>query len=192
MQQTQQAVLHLSQQQQTQQQQQQQQQPQLPQPPQPPQPPLQALPLSVPLLSSQQLLPPSAPPNVAFVPPISLNPASGVSLDRSFPHVESALRLAIAKHEFRPGHLYKLDAVKEKPKPKTFEISDDGEFTQRDKEASPKDYPSFRALFDPLVVYFEILQYFIASSGNVAAIQQVIIGCSEYLRILYQIYSRYE
>jgi hypothetical protein len=192
MQQTQQAVLHLSQLQQTQQQQQ-LQQPPLPQPLQPPQLPLQAPPPSVLQLSSQQLLPPSAPPNDAFVPPISLNPASGVSLDRSFPHVESALRLAIAKHEFRPGHLYKLDAtVKEKPKPKTFEISDDGEFTQRDREASPKDYPSFRALFDPLVVYFEILQYFITSSGNVAAIQQVILGCSEYLRILYQIYSRYE
>jgi hypothetical protein len=96
------------------------------------------------------------------------------------------------KHEFRPGHLYKLDAtVKEKLKPKTFEISDDVEFTQHDRDASPKDYPSFRALFS-LVVYFEILQYFIASPGNIAAIQQVILGCSEYLCILYQIYSRYE
>ena len=132
-------------------------------------------------------------PGIPFVPPVSLNPASGMSLDRSFPHVEPALRLAIAKHEFRPGHLYKLDAtVKERPKPKTFEISDDGEFTQRDRDASPKDYPSFRTLYDPLVIYFEILEYFIISSGNIPAIQQVVLGCSEYLRLLYQVYSRYE
>ncbi|KAF8524500.1 hypothetical protein JB92DRAFT_2600814, partial [Gautieria morchelliformis] len=85
-----------------------------------------------------------------------------------FPHIESALRLAIVKHEFRPSHLYKLDAtVKEHPKSKAFEISDDGEFLQREREASPKDYPSFRALYDPLVIYFEILQYFIIASGNV-------------------------
>ncbi|KAF8511451.1 hypothetical protein JB92DRAFT_2556593, partial [Gautieria morchelliformis] len=110
-----------------------------------------------------------------------------------FPHVESALWLAIAKHEFRPSHLYKLDAtVKECPKPKAFEISDDGEFLQREREASPKDYPSFHALFDPLVIYFEILQYFIIASGNVPASQQVVLGCSEYLHILYQIYMRYE
>ncbi|KAF8578722.1 hypothetical protein K439DRAFT_1307894, partial [Ramaria rubella] len=115
------------------------------------------------------------------------------SLDRSFPHVDSALRLAIARHEFRPGHLYTLDAtIKEKPKPRSFEITDDGEFTQRDRDASPKDYPSFRSLFDPLVVYFEILQFFIISSGNIPAIQQVVLGCFEYSRLLYQIYSRYE
>jgi hypothetical protein len=185
MQQTQQAVLHMTQQQQIQPQQ---------QPPPPPQPLPTQLPLQpAPQPPSQQLLPPSAPQNSAFVPPISLNPASGMSLDRSFPHVDPALRLAIAKHEFRPGHLYKLDAtVKEKPAAKSFEISDDGAFTQRERDASPKDYPSFRALFDPLVVYFEILQYFIISSGNVAASLQVNLGCSEYLRILYQIYSRYE
>ncbi|KAF8573432.1 hypothetical protein K439DRAFT_1557246 [Ramaria rubella] len=36
-----------------------------------------------------------------------------------------------------------------------------------------KDYPSFHSLFNPLVVYFEILQFFIISSGNIPAIQQV-------------------
>jgi hypothetical protein len=116
-----------------------------------------------------------------------------MSIDRSFPHIESALRLAIARHEFRPAHLYKLDAtVKEKPKGKTFEISDDGDLTQREREGSSKDYPSFRSLYDPLVVYFELLQYFIISSGNLPVIQQVVLGCSEYLRILYQMYTRYE
>ena len=144
-------------------------------------------------LPPQHLPPPSTLQSNAFVPPISLNPASGMSLDRSFPHVDPALRLAIAKHEFRPGHLYKLDAiVKGKPTAKAFEISDDGAFTQRERDASPKDYPSFCTLFDPLVIYFEILQFFIISSGNVAAIHQVNLGCSEYLCILYQIYSHYE
>ena len=65
------------------------------------------------------------------MPPTSLNPASGMSLDHSFPHVEPVLQLAIVKHEFWPGHLYKLDAtIKECPKHRTFEISDDSEFTQ--------------------------------------------------------------
>ncbi|KAF8532080.1 hypothetical protein JB92DRAFT_2607980, partial [Gautieria morchelliformis] len=96
-------------------------------------------------------------------------------------------------HEFRPGHLFKLDTnMKEKPKPKTFAISDEGEFTQQERDASPRDYPSFRALYDPVVTYFELLQFFIISSGNFTAIHQVTHGCSEYLRILYQIYTRYE
>ncbi|KAF8506251.1 hypothetical protein JB92DRAFT_2543755, partial [Gautieria morchelliformis] len=115
------------------------------------------------------------------------------SLNRSFPHVEPALRLAIAKNEFHPSQLYKLDAtVKERPKPKTFEITDSGEFLQQERDASPKDYPSFRALYDPLVTYFEILEYFIISSGNIPAIHQVVLGCSEYLRILYQVYMHYD
>ncbi|KAF8580620.1 hypothetical protein K439DRAFT_1305610, partial [Ramaria rubella] len=112
---------------------------------------------------------------------------AGTSLDHSFPHVNSALRLAIARHKFQPGHLYKLDAtIKEKLKPRSFEITDD------DRDASPKDYPSFHSLFDPLVVYFKILQFFIISSGNIPAIQQVVLGCSEYSHLLYQIYSWYE
>jgi hypothetical protein len=116
-----------------------------------------------------------------------------MSIDRSFPDVESPLQLAIAKHKFRPSHLYKLDAtVKQRPKPKAFKISDDSEFLQCKRDASPKDYPSFRALHDPLIIYFEILQYFIIASGNIPVSQQVVLGCSEYLRILYQIYLRFE
>ncbi|KAF8591390.1 hypothetical protein K439DRAFT_1327663 [Ramaria rubella] len=111
---------------------------------------------------------------------------SGTSLDRSFPHVDSALRLSIARHKFHLGHLFKLDAtVKEKPCPKSFEILDSGELTQRERDASPKDYLSFRSLFDPLTVYFEILQYFIISSANIPAIHQVAFGCSKYICILY-------
>ncbi|KAF8578105.1 hypothetical protein K439DRAFT_1298782, partial [Ramaria rubella] len=37
-----------------------------------------------------------------------------------------------------------------------------------------------------------ILQFFIIASGNVPAIQQVVLGCSEYLRILYYTYTCYE
>ncbi|KAF8574844.1 hypothetical protein K439DRAFT_1371424, partial [Ramaria rubella] len=110
-----------------------------------------------------------------------------------FPQVNAALRLVIARHEFHPGHLLKLDStIKDKPRTKTFEISDSGDFTQHDRDASPKDYPSFRALFDPLSIYLEILKFFIIASGNIPAIQQVVLGCSEYLRILYQIYTCYE
>jgi len=128
-----------------------------------------------------------------FIPPISLNPVSGMSLDHSFPHIKPALQLAISRHDFHPRHLYKLEtSIKEKPRSKTFEISEQGDFTQWESDGSPKDYPSFQSLFDPLMTYFEILQFFIISSGNVPTIQQVVLGCSEYLRILYQIYSKYE
>ncbi|KAF8581629.1 hypothetical protein K439DRAFT_1414172 [Ramaria rubella] len=129
-----------------------------------------------------------------FMPPISLNPASGMSsLNRSFPQINAALRLAIMRHEFCPGHLFKLDStIKDKPKAKTFEISDSGDLTQHDRDTSLKDYPSFCSLFDPLSIYFEILQLFIITSGNISAIQQVVLGCSEYLRILYYLYTCYE
>ncbi|KAF8588818.1 hypothetical protein K439DRAFT_1299348, partial [Ramaria rubella] len=115
------------------------------------------------------------------------------SLDGSFPQVEAVLQLAITRHEFRPGHLYKLDStIKEKLKTKTFEISDNGDFTQHNRDTSPKDYPSFRALFDPLSIYFKILQFFIITSGNIPTIQQTVLGCSEYLCILYHLYMCYE
>ncbi|KAF8580808.1 hypothetical protein K439DRAFT_1318376, partial [Ramaria rubella] len=115
------------------------------------------------------------------------------SINHSFPHIDSALRLSIARHEFRPGHLFKLDAmIKEKPHPKSFKISDSGEFTQHERDASLKDYPSFCSLFNPLTVYFKILQLFVIASANVPAIHQVVFGCSEYTRILYQIYTQYE
>jgi hypothetical protein len=127
-----------------------------------------SIPSSVPQLSQE----------TSFVPPISLNPVSGMSLDRSFPHIESVLRLAIARHKFWLGHLFKLDStMKEKPKPKTFKISDEGKFTQWERDASPKDYPSFCALYDSLVTYFELLQFFIISSGNLPAIHQITLGC---------------
>ncbi|KAF8587742.1 hypothetical protein K439DRAFT_1311555, partial [Ramaria rubella] len=110
-----------------------------------------------------------------------------------FPHIDCVLQLSIARHEFRPRHLFKLDAmIKEKPHPKSFKISNSGEFTQHKRDASPKDYPSFRSIFDPLTVYFKILQFFVIASVNVPAIHQVVFGCSEYTRILYQIYTQYE
>ncbi|KAF8528241.1 hypothetical protein JB92DRAFT_3207746, partial [Gautieria morchelliformis] len=102
-----------------------------------PQPAVSLLPPNVALS-----LPSSAPPSLqgtSFMPPVSLNPALGMSLDRTFSHIESALWLAIARHEFRPGHLYKLDTtMKEKPNPKTFAILDEGEFTQQERDASPR------------------------------------------------------
>ncbi|KAF8583872.1 hypothetical protein K439DRAFT_1347682 [Ramaria rubella] len=115
------------------------------------------------------------------------------SLNQSFPHVDAALRLAIARHEFCPGHLFKLDsAIKDKPQTKMFKLSNSSDFTQHERDTSPKDYPSFRALFNPLSTYFEILKFFIISSGNIPAIQQAVLGCSEYLHILYHLYMHYE
>ena len=137
-------------------------------------PPPQQIPMLLPMVPA---------PGVPFVPLTSLNLASGMSLNCSFPHIEPVLQLAIANMNSGLAiSLYKLDAtVKEHPQPRTFEISNNGEFTQCDCDASPKDHPSFHTLYDPLVVYFEILEYFIISSGNIPAIQQVVLGCSEYL-----------
>ncbi|KAF8576608.1 hypothetical protein K439DRAFT_1622741 [Ramaria rubella] len=144
------------------------------------------------VLHSSAIPTPFAP--ASFIPPISLNPAAGaLSLDRSFPHVNTALSLAITRHELRPGHLFKLNStIKDKPRPKTFKLSESGNFTQHDRDASPKDYPSFRAVFDPLSTYFEILQYFIISARHIPSIQQVVLGSSEYLHILYHLYMCYE
>ncbi|KAF8572924.1 hypothetical protein K439DRAFT_1302567, partial [Ramaria rubella] len=110
-----------------------------------------------------------------------------------FPQINAALRLVITRHEFCPGHLFKLDStIKDKPKAKMFEIFDSSNLTQHNRDASPKDYPSFRSLFDPLSIYFEILQFFIITSGNIPVIQQVVLGCSKYLQILYHLYTCYE
>ena len=93
-----------------------------------------------------------------------------MSIDRVLPHIKSALQLAITKHEFLPGQLFKLDSqIKEKLKVKSFEILEDGGFTQQEWDALPKEYPSFHFLYDPLNVYFDILQFFIISSGNILA-----------------------
>ena len=43
-----------------------------------------------------------------------------------------------------------------------------------------------------LVLYFSILQVHVSSSGNIPAIRQVIIGCNEYLRTLYDLYIEYD
>ena len=75
------------------------------------------------------------------------NPASGMSLDYSFPHVNPVLWLAVAKHAFCPRHLFKLDAmVKQKLTAKSFEISDNSAYNKKEM-LSPKDYhPSTHSL----------------------------------------------
>ncbi|KAF8584892.1 hypothetical protein K439DRAFT_1616380 [Ramaria rubella] len=95
------------------------------------------------VLHSSAIPTPFAP--ASFVPPISLKSAAGaLSLDRSFPHVDAVLQLAIARHELCPGHLVKLDStIKDKPRPKMFELFESSDFTQHDRDASPKDYPFF-------------------------------------------------
>ncbi|KAF8527093.1 hypothetical protein JB92DRAFT_3107891 [Gautieria morchelliformis] len=71
--------------------------PQKPLPSQLSQPPPPPLPTGLPPATT------SLPQGSSFMPPISLNPASGMSIDHSLPDVESALGLAITKHEFHPS-----------------------------------------------------------------------------------------
>lgn len=130
----------------------------------------------------------------AFVPPISQNPAAGMSFDRMFYDVDSALRLAIAKHEFKPEHLWKLDdqPARKQVKSKSFEIDDEGIIVKHEKSATIKDYPNPRSLVDPLIRYFLMLQIYVAHSAGLSSAIQVMYHTNEYLRLLQKLISEYD
>jgi hypothetical protein len=116
-----------------------------------------------------------------------------MSIDRMFHNVEPTLRLAIAKHEVKPEHIWKLDSqAKERAKTRSFEIEDNGVWTTKEKAASSKDYPNRRSLFDPLIRYFSMLQIFVAQSAGVNSAVQVIYATGEYMRQLENIAHKYE
>ncbi|KIJ34921.1 hypothetical protein M422DRAFT_782663 [Sphaerobolus stellatus SS14] len=116
-----------------------------------------------------------------------------MSFDRMFHNVDLALRLAIAKHEFRPEQIWKLDSLaKERSKSKSFELDDDGSWTKKEKAATSKDYPTQRSLFDPLTRYFQMVQLYILYSAGINSAGQVIFALGEYLRQLQNLAAEYE
>ncbi|KIJ35484.1 hypothetical protein M422DRAFT_262265 [Sphaerobolus stellatus SS14] len=145
-------------------------------------------------LPSTHILQPVQPVELAsFIPPISHNPAAGMSFDRMFHNVDLALRLAIAKHEFRPEQIWKLDSLaKERSKSKSFELDDDGSWTKKEKAATSKDYPTQRSLFDPLTCYFQMVQLYILYSAGINSAGQVIFALGEYLRQLQNLAAEYK
>jgi len=74
--------------------------------------------------------------------------------------MKPVLLLAITKHEFNPGQLFKIDPqLKDKPRDSHLQLSDTGVLIKAERDASPKEYPSFQSLHDLLHIYFNILMH---------------------------------
>jgi len=127
-----------------------------------------------------------------MAPPLVAN-TTGRSLASYFPDVRPALLLAIAKHEFDPGQLFKIDPqMKDRPKDSHLQLSEAGILIKAERDASPKEYPSFRSLHDPLHIYFNILMHQLIASGNHSSLIDFAHGSSKYISGLYKLYLEYE
>jgi len=127
-----------------------------------------------------------------MVPPLLVS-APGRSLASYFPDVKPALLLAIVKHEFDPGQLFKIDPqLRDKPGDGRLQLLDAGILIKAERDASPKEYPSFRSLHDPLHIYFNILMHQLIASGNHQALLDFTHGSSKYMSGLYKLYMEYE
>jgi len=125
-------------------------------------------------------------------PPLVANPP-GRSLASYFPDVRPALLLAITKHEFDPGQIFKIDPqMRDKPRDGHLQLSEAGVLIKAERDASPKEYPSFRSLHDPLHIYFNILMHHLIASGNHQALLEFAHGSSKYISGLYKLYIEYE
>ncbi|KAH9846469.1 hypothetical protein C2E23DRAFT_949406 [Lenzites betulinus] len=117
-------------------------------------------------------------------------PATGASLLDLFPSIKASVLLDISRHDFEPSDLYKLDS-KYRDKASRSVLDFNGRtFSLRDP--TTKEYPSFHALFAPLMTYFNILAAFAATSGNSAAVYQVSSGGSLYMTQLEQFTEDYQ
>jgi len=64
----------------------------------------------------------------------------------------------ITKHKLNLGQLFKLyPQLKDRPKDSHLQLSKAVVLIKAERDASPKDYLSFRSLHDPLHIYFNIL-----------------------------------
>ncbi|KAI9001308.1 hypothetical protein BD414DRAFT_405376, partial [Trametes punicea] len=127
-----------------------------------------------------------------FVPPANIPSPTGTSLIKLFPHIEASVLLEIARHEFKPSDLSKLDSkYRDRAARSVLEFDAIvGGFTIRDP--STKDYPSLHSIFAPLITYFQILTMFAASSGSTAAVGHVAVGSFAYLSQLEQFNEDYQ
>jgi len=117
----------------------------------------------------------------------------GRSLASYFPDVKPALLLAIVKHEFDPGQIFKIDPqMRDKPRDGHLQLSEAGVLIKAERDASPKEYPSFRSLHDPLHIYFNILMHQLIALGNHQALLDFAHGSSKYMSGLYKLYIEYE
>ncbi|EJF57718.1 hypothetical protein DICSQDRAFT_11976, partial [Dichomitus squalens LYAD-421 SS1] len=81
-----------------------------------------------------------------------------------FPSIEGSVLLEIARHEFRPGDLYKLDLRhKDRATRQVLDVSS-GVVSVRDQ--APRDYPTFHSLYLPLITFFNVLGGFASMGGD--------------------------
>jgi len=124
--------------------------------------------------------------------PLSSN-IPGRSLASYFPDIKPMLLLAITKHELDLGQLFKINPqIKDRPKDAHLQLSDMGILIKAERDGSPKEYPSFRSLHDPLHIYFTIIMHQLIVSGSMANLLEFSHGSSKYLSGLYKLYLKYE
>ncbi|KAG6876671.1 hypothetical protein C0992_012133 [Termitomyces sp. T32_za158] len=127
-------------------------------------------------------------PPLAFPAFISTDQSSaGKSLPALFPAIETSLLLDIARHEFRPLDLCKLDPAS-KFRRADMERSDNG----GSRVTGTKDYPALHNLLIPLSTYFSVLQAFAATSGNAHATFLIGHGAARYASHLMNLNQKYE
>jgi len=118
---------------------------------------------------------------------------TGRSLASYFPDVRPVLLLAIAKHKFDPGQLFKIDPqMKDQPKDSHLQLSEASILIKAERDASPKEYPSFRSLHDPLHIYFNVLMHQLITSRNHSSLIDFTHSSSKYISGLYNLYLKYE
>lgn len=122
----------------------------------------------------------SAPPPFVAAPAAVLPP--GTSLFDRFPQVEASTILEITRHEFKPMDLFKLDpASQDKNLERKSSVDvEEGVLTATPRGGSLRDYPTFSSLLEPLLVYFNILTAYAASSGDMAATLTIADGSNVY------------
>ncbi|KAF8990899.1 hypothetical protein BDQ17DRAFT_1433446 [Cyathus striatus] len=85
-------------------------------------------------------------------------PTTSKSVCDDFPHVEAGIILDIARHEFRPVDLCKLDScICDKTDTRSTLDLNNGILTAKPTTGSSRDYPHFTSLLPLLTVYFSIL-----------------------------------
>jgi hypothetical protein len=117
-----------------------------------------------------------------FVAAPTTEPPLGTSLFDSFPQIEASAILEIMRHEFKPMDLFKLDPAaqdKNLERKATLDM-EGGVMTATPRGGSLRDYPTFSSLLEPLLVYFNILTTYAASSGDMHATLTIAKGCAIY------------
>jgi hypothetical protein len=94
--------------------------------------------------------------------------------------------LDIARHEFKPKDLFKLDSH--------FREKGDSDRSEDSKSRAgvPKDYHSLNSLLIPLMTYFRVLENFAASAGDLEATRVIADGAAVYTAHLLELHHQYQ